>query len=338
MKRSSGSQTSGAGLGPRGDAATWLSFGVIAGIALALADARHRRIAHATAPVAGGVGMQDAADLKLRGWRTVLAASFQHFNQDAIPATAAGITFYALLAIFPGMAAFVSLYGLVADVKAALAQLNALRRILPGGAMEVLRDQLMRLAMADHGALGLTFAIALAVSIWSANAGMKALINGLNVAYETRETRGFVWLTLLSLGLTVGGLVLAVLSVAVIVDVDPFLQRLGLGSFETLALLRWPALLIALVFLLSVLYRFGPSRRGAQWRWITPGGAFAVLAWLGMSALFTAYVANFGHYDKTYGSLGAIVGFLTWIWLSLMVVLYGAELNAQIERERARER
>jgi membrane protein len=312
----------------RPDRAAWLAGGLLVGVLLALTDDWRAR---EPTPAAVTAGVKEALALKPAKWRGVLARSVRQFNQDSIPATAAGITYYMLLAIFPGLAAFVSLYGLVADVHAALLQLETLGNLLPGGAIEVLRDQLTRLAQADHGALGLAFVASLAISIWSANAGASALINGLNIAYEAHERRGFVHRTLLSLSFTAGAILLAVFTVSVLANADPVLARLGLESLAGLALLRWPFLLAIIVLLLSLLYRYGPARLDARWRWVTPGGLVAAIAWLVMSAAFSAYVANFGHYDRVYGSLGAIVGFLTWIWLSLLVVLFGAELNDAIE-------
>ncbi|HEY1751713.1 MAG TPA: YihY/virulence factor BrkB family protein [Caulobacteraceae bacterium] len=265
-------------------------------------------------------------------WRRVAVGGLREFGKDRIPAVAAGVTFYALLALFPAVSAFVSLYGLVADVADARRQIASLGGVLPGGALSVIGDELTRLTQTDHGALGLAFALSLGVSVWSANAGMKALIEGLNVAYEAPEARGFVGVTLLSLGLTVGAILVAVAGIALASAVP---QWLGAGAAPIAAWAQWPVVLVVTVAALSALYRLGPCRPGADWRWITPGSLVAAAAWLAMSALFSWYVANFGHYNRTYGSLGAIVGFLTWIWLSLMVVLLGAELNREIEKQAA---
>jgi membrane protein len=267
------------------------------------------------------------------GWKTLKA-----FGDDRIPTAAAGITFYMLLAIFPALSAFVSLYGLVADVADARKQVLSLAGLLPGGAISVIGDELTRLTTTDHGALGLAFAVSLATSIWSSNAGAKALMEGLNVAYEAREKRNFLHLTLVSLAFTVGGIVLAVCGIGFVVAAPALLQTAGLAAPGGLGLLRWPLFLALATVLLSIVYRFGPCRGQLPWRWITPGGFIAALGWLVMSELFSWYVANFGHYNRTYGSLGAIVGFLTWIWISLMVVLLGAELNSEIENAERGER
>ncbi|MGH6957408.1 MAG: YihY/virulence factor BrkB family protein [Caulobacteraceae bacterium] len=268
-----------------------------------------------------------------RRWKAIALTAFREFGQDRISAAAGGVTFFMLLALFPALSAVVSLYSLMADVHGAEGQIEGLAGLLPGGALKVLGGELRRLASTAHGALGFAFAISLAVSIWSANTGVKALMEGLNVAYETKERRGFVRLNLVSLAFTLSAIAAAAAGVAFVVAAPGVLAGLGLGGASVLGVLRWPFLFVVAVLLLSALYRFGPSRPGARWRWITPGGVTAALGWMIMSALFSWYVANFGHYDKTYGSLGAIVGFLTWIWLSLMVVMFGAELNAAAEAE-----
>jgi membrane protein len=266
------------------------------------------------------------------GWRATVLASVKAFNDDEIPTAAAAVTFYVLLALFPALSAFVSLYGLFADVGQAQRQVVALSGLLPAGAVKVLGDQMTRFAGADHGGLGLAFGLSLMASVWSANAGVKALIRALNVAFETRERRSFLRLNLLSLGFTAGLLLLSIAAVAVVAAASGILARVGLSSLPGAAELRWPAFLILTGVVFSLLYRFGPSRERGRWRWASPGVWLAAVGWVAMSALFSAFVANFGHYDQTYGSLGAIVGFLTWIWLSLMVLLFGAEVNAAFER------
>jgi membrane protein len=273
-----------------------------------------------------------AALVGRRGFTAVAFRAGKAFIEDRIPAAAAAVTFYFLLALFPALSAFVSLYGLVGDVEGARRQVLGLGGMLPAGAIVVLGDQLERLAATNHGTLGMAFALSLAVSIWSANAGVKALIAGLNISYETKENRGFIRLNLTSLGFTVGAILLAILLVGAVVDTPALLARAGLPGLEGYSLARWPALLIVSTLMIAVLYRFAPAQRVGRWRWISPGSAMAAAGWMAMSAAFSWSVANFGHYDRTYGSLGAIVGFLTWIWLSLMIVLAGAELNCELER------
>jgi len=208
--------------------------------------------------------------------------------------------------------------------------------VLPGGMISVVGDEIVRLTATGHATLGFAFGISLALSIRSANAGVKALIDALNIAYERREKRGFVRLTLVSLAFTVGGIAVGVLGVAAIAAAPFHISALRLSpGIEPYV--RWAGLLVLAMAMISLLYRFGPDRPRTGLRWITPGAVIATLGWAAMSLLFSWYVADFGSYNKTYGSLGAIVGFLTWIWLSLMVLLFGAELNSEVEaRDRAR--
>ena len=287
-----------------------------------------RSLSETASPVSAG-----ARSLS-KGVRAAAFRSVKAFNQDRIPAASAAATFYILLAIFPALSAFVSLYGLVADVDGARHRINALRGFLPGDAIAVLGDQLARLASADHGALGAAFFVSLLVSVVSANAGLKALIAGLNAAFETPENRGSVRLNLISLGFTTGALGLAVILIATIAKSSRLLVPFGLPGVAGGGAALWAALLAISILVISLLYRYAPAHReGPRWRWITVGGAIAAIGWMVMTAGFSWFVGAFGHFDKVYGSLGAIVGFMTWIRLSLMIVLAGAELNGDLERQ-----
>ncbi|MGH6992086.1 MAG: YihY/virulence factor BrkB family protein [Caulobacteraceae bacterium] len=271
----------------------------------------------------------------LARWRRAAFSGLRRFLADRIPAAAAGVTYYVLLAIFPALGAVVSIYGLIADPARAAEKVGALGGFLPGGAISVLQDQLWRLAAAGRGSLSLALAVGLLISIWSSNSGMKALIGGLNAAFEAKEKRNFLRLNLTSLAFTAAAIALAVLSMAIVIAAPSNLAAAGLSGAARLAWVRWPAMLILTSLLISLLDRFGPCRPKGPWRWLNPGGILAALAWMGMSALYSWYVAHFGHFDRTYGSLGAIFGFMVWIWLSVMLILLGAELNAELAREAA---
>jgi membrane protein len=273
------------------------------------------------------------AQMPLQAWRQIGLRTWKEFNADHIPAVAAGVTFFSLLALFPALGAFVSLYGLISNVEDARRQVIGMGGVLPGGAVTVIGDQMTRLTTTNHTHLGFAFATGLLISIWSANAGVKALMSGLNVAYEEREKRGFIKLNLISLTFTVGLTVFAVAGIAAVVGAPQVLTTLGLSRFQGESLLRWPLIVAVTIGLLALLYRFGPSREHARWRWITPGSILAAVLWMAMSVGFSLYVANFGHYDRTYGPLGAMIGFMTWIWLSVTVVLLGAELNSELEQQ-----
>jgi membrane protein len=273
------------------------------------------------------------------GWKDILWRTYEEFGQDRLMAVAAGVTYYALLAIFPAIAALVSIYGLFADPATIQDHLNALSGVLPSGAMDIIREQVVRIASKGSGTLGVSFLIGLVLSLWSANAGMKAMIDALNIVYDEEEKRSFLKLNLESLAFTLGAIVFILLALAGIVVLPVILGFVGLGSGVQwlLSLARWPILLACVVLGLSVLYRYGPSRDKAEWKWVTPGGLVAAVLWLVVSMLFSWYVANFGSYNETYGSLGAVIGFMTWIWISGIVVLVGAEINAEMEHQTTRD-
>ena len=313
-----------------------VTVGVVIGLAFGFGD--HLRRKGPTASTVPMTGIpREAADrpteISARGWRRVLARTWSEFNDDRIPAVAAGATFFTLLALFPAMGVFVSLYGLFAEVDGARRQIVALQGILPEGAVSVMGEALVRLAALPHASLSTTFAVSFLISVWSANAGVKALIGGLNVAYEEREHRNFVRLNLVSLAFTLGAITFSLVATGGSILAPKALARLGLSLPPGTDLLRWPLLVTVMVGALSLLYRYGPDRAHARWRWITPGGVLAAVGWMAMSLGFSVYVGHFGSYDRTYGSLGAIVGFMTWIWLSLIVVLLGAELNSEMEQQ-----
>ena len=269
------------------------------------------------------------------GWWPVLKRVAQNVSANRLTTEAAAVTFYSLLAIFPALAAMVSLFGLIADPQVVADQINGLRSVLPDGAMQLLGSELHTLTSSSGKSLSLGAVIGLATSLWTANAATKSIFGALNAAYGETEKRSFVRLTLISLALTASSLIFIIVTLACVVALPAALGFLGLGSLAQWLLLiaRWPLLLAAIVVLLSGLYALGPSRGAIRWRWLTAGSLVAALLWLAASVLFSWYVANFGNYNKTYGSLGAVVGFMTWIWISATVVLVGAAVDAESERE-----
>lgn len=277
--------------------------------------------------------------IPMRGWMDIVWRIYAEIGNDRILAVAAGVTFYALLAIFPAIAAFVSVYGLLADRASVGEDVQSLAGVLPGGAIDIISGQVDRITAQHQGALGFAFMFSLAIALWSATSGVKAMIDALNVAYDEQEKRGFVMLTLVSLCFTLGAIAFLVVAMTSVVVIPVVLNFVGLGAFTEILIrtARWPALFAVLVFALALLYRYGPSRRPAKWRWVTWGSVIAAVLWLAASILFSWYVANFGSYNETYGSLGAVVGMMTWIWISVSVVLLGAEINAEIEHQTARD-
>jgi membrane protein len=278
-------------------------------------------------------------ELPARGWKDILLRIWKNIGKDRIIVVAAGVTFYSVLALFPAIAALVALYGLFADPNTITSHLDSIAGLVPAGAIEVIRDQITRVASQGRATLGLTFLAGLLASLWSANAGMKSLFDVLNLVYNEPEKRSFIWLNIISLTFTVLAIVFALVAIGVMVVVPLVLNFIGLGSATEIVIKtgRWPALLIVVSLALAFLYRYGPSREKHQWRWITWGSAVAAVSWLVVSILFSWYAENFGSYNKTYGSLGAIIAFMFWIWLSTIVILIGGELNAETEHQTVRD-
>jgi len=284
-----------------------------------------------------GRSAEKPSDIPARGWKDILWRVYAGISDDRILANAAAVTFYALLALFPGIAALVSIYGLFADPASIEQQLDAVSGVLPGGAIDVIRDQLNSLAAQPRGTLGVSFLIGLAISLWSANGGIKALFDALNAVYGEKEQRSFIRLTAITLVFTVSMIGFVLVAMACIVVLPVALNYLPSFMGFILNIVRWPVMLVLVAVALAVIYRYGPSRDQPKWRWITWGSALAALAWLGFSAIFSFYAARFGSFNKTYGSLGAVIGFMTWMWLSVAVILIGAKLNAETEHQTARD-
>lgn len=278
------------------------------------------------------------SEIPARGWIDVLWRTYEGFMNDRLMLVAAGLTFYVLLAVFPAISALVSIYGLFADPSTVGEHLDLLAGFIPGGGMDILGETMTRLASQGQTTLSIGLIFGLGVALWSANAGMKSLFDALNIVYSEEEKRSFIMLSLISLGFTLAMLVFLILVLAAVVVLPVVLNFVGFGRSEDwLLVLRWPILLVLVAVGISVIFRYGPSRERAQWRWVTWGSGLAAVLWIAVSILFSWYVENFGAYDETYGSLGAAVGFMTWIWISSMVILIGAELNAELEHQTARD-
>jgi membrane protein len=278
-------------------------------------------------------------EIPWRGWKDIFWRIYASINDNRLLAVAAGVVFYSLLAIFPAVAAFVSLYGLIADASTIDAHLSLASGILPGGAVDILHDQITKLTAKSDAKLSLGFITGLGVALWSANAGMKAIIDALNVVYDEKEKRSFVKLNLVSLLFTFVAILSLMVALTAVVIAPIIFSMAGLSTLFGLAIvvLRWPLLLILATLALAAIYRYGPSRREARWRWLSVGSIAAATGWLISSLLFSWYIANFGAYNATYGSLGAAVGMMMWMWISAIVILLGAELNAEIEHQTAHD-
>lgn len=270
-------------------------------------------------------------------WHDVVAvtkATVAQIGADRVTSVSGGVTFFGLLSLFPAITAFVSLYGLWNDPTTIQSHLEMLGALLPESALEIIRGQVMSIASASTGALSLAGIVALLVAFWSANGGMKALLSALNVAVYQRETRGFVRLNLVAMCFTLGGLVMIALMLVIIAVVPIALRMIPMaGTNEMLiASIRWPILLAVLILGLAAVYRWGPAAPKSRWRWISPGAIFAALTLVVTSMLFSWYAANFADYNQTYGSLGAVIALMTWLWLNATIVLIGAEINSELER------
>lgn len=284
-------------------------------------------------PKLPGHRARSPTEIPTPGWWAVLKRVWRESTGDQIPMVAASCAFYALLALFPAISVLVSLYGLLFDPASVASQIEAVQGYLPGAAYDMVKQRIQDLTAKPATALSWGLVLGVLVALWSATAGTKALITALNVAYEEEEKRSFLRFNLTAILFTLCGIIGTTMALATIVGVPAVLNLVWLGPIAQIVVRVVSfILLVGFVMLgLSLLYRFGPSRSQARWRWITPGSALATVLWLLVSTLFSFYVSNFGAYDATYGSLGAVIVVLMWFYLSAFVVLLGAELNAELE-------
>ena len=273
------------------------------------------------------------------GWAEILGRTALMFAKNRLMAEAAAVTFFSLLALFPALTVVVSLYGLFSDPAALDRVVDALNGIVPAGGLQMLHGQMH--ALVQNGPRGLTVGVAvgLAATLWSANQGSKALFEALNVIYREEEKRSYPYFVLVAFAFTLGAIVFVLAATIAVVLLPIVLRKLGFSDVrrDLYGWLRWPVILVVVALFLSSLYRFGPSREDPKWRWVTLGGALAAVSWVAVSYAFSWYVQHFGSFDRTYGSLGTVVGFMFWLWLSTLVALGGAQLNSEIEHQTARD-
>ena len=274
-------------------------------------------------------------DIPAPGWRDILFRVKDRIKRDNLSIISAGVAFYALLAIFPGLIALIGLYGLAFDPHQITEHLSALTSILPGEAAGLIGDQLAEVATMEKTSLSVGAIVAVLVALWSASAGMRTLMTALDVAYAEDETRGMFRFYGTSLLLTLGAIIGGLVAIGTVVVVPVLLKFLGLSEAmeNVLAYARWPLLAAVMLAGLAIVYRYGPDREKPQWRWVSWGAVFATLFWIIGSALFSLYVTQFGDYNKTYGSMGAVIILMTWFLLTAYVFLIGAEINAEMERQ-----
>ncbi|TPP09478.1 YihY/virulence factor BrkB family protein [Rhizobium glycinendophyticum] len=278
-------------------------------------------------------------DIPLKGWKDVALRVYHRLLQERVTLTAAGVAFYLLLSLFPGLAALVSLYGLISDPSTIGAQMAFLSDLFPADALDLVLGQLKALSQQNDSTLSIGFFVGLGISLWSARNGVAALFEAMNLAYAEEEKRGFLSITLFSILFTLGGLLvtavlttaLAVLPVIMAVVFIPDRVELLMKA------VRWP-IMLAVIWLGTVLiYRFGPSREDAKLRWLNFGTVFSTAAWLVTSLGFSYYIENFADLNATYGTLGTFIGFMLWTWISVVILIVGAIINAELEHQTVRD-
>ncbi len=286
-----------------------------------------------------GAHAEKPTEIPRRGWLQVVKRAWKEAKTDQVPLLAAGVAFYSFLALFPAMIAAVMLYGLVRDPADVQKQIDELSATLPSDAASLLTTQLEALTTTSSSSLGLGLIIGLVLALWSASGGVGNVMTAVNLAYDEEETRGFVKRKLLALGLTVGAIVFVVVAVGMVAVAPAVLDNLvGAGPLRwALEAARWLGLLVAMSVALGILYKLAPDRDAPQFRWVSIGSVVATVLWLVASLGFSLYVDNFGSYNKTYGALAGVVVLLLWLWLTMYVVLLGAEVNAEAEQQTAED-
>jgi membrane protein len=286
-----------------------------------------------------GRNANSPTDIPFQGWKDIGARVLLSIPQNRLLTLSGGVAFFAILSIFPGIAAMVSLYGLFADIGTIVDHLRLLNGVLPPDILELIRGQILGVVAKSNGTLSLAVASALLISLWSANSGVSAFFDALNVVYGEKEKRSILVVYATTLAATLGTIALVIVSVFAIVILPLLVTAFGFDTTADKALqyLRWPVLLVVITVVLSIGYRIGPSRHDPKWRWVTPGSVAAALVWVAVSMAFSWYVAEFNSYNRLYGSLGAIVAFMTWFWISIFVSLLGAAVDAETEHQTARD-
>ncbi|WFS03405.1 YihY/virulence factor BrkB family protein [Rhizobium tumorigenes] len=274
-----------------------------------------------------------------KGLREVFWRVLHEVSEDRVTLVAGGVTFYLLLALFPALAALVSLYGLVADPVTISENLGKLAGMLPPGAFDVFADQIKSLAEKRDSSLGLTFFFGLAVALWSTHNGTLAIFDAMNIAYEEKEKRGIIKLNVVAFCFTICGMLAAIVMIGLVALLPTVLSYIWLDQFKenALLLLRWPIVLVVVAATVLAIYRVGPSREPPKLRWMTWGALLTIIGLTAMSLGLSYYLSHFANYNATYGTLGALIGFLVWTWLSVTVLIVGGELNAELEHQTAKD-
>jgi membrane protein len=274
-----------------------------------------------------------------RGWRQVVRRAFKESSDDHVPMLAGGVAYFAFLAVFPALIAAITLYGLVADPAEVADQVRSLAGMLPQESQPLIVSQLDALVSTSGGALGVGLVVSLLAALWSASSATGNLIQAVNLAYDEEETRGFLKLRGIALLLTLGAIVFVLVTLTLVAVVPPLLDALPIGTAGLVVaqVVRWVLLLAMVITALAVVYRVAPDRDAPRFGWVSVGALVAAVLWLIGSALFSVYVNYFGSYNKTYGALAGVVVLMLWLYLTSYIVLLGAEINAEAERQTRRD-
>lgn len=279
------------------------------------------------------------SEIPKKGWKDVFLRVKDQLAEDNIEIIAAGVAFYFFLALFPTLGAFVSIYGLAMDPGGVERQMDQLTSVLPEEAHQTLNDILHNIVQSSDDTLGWALLFGILLSLWSANKGTKSLFEGVNIAYDEENKRGFIKQNLLTLSFTLGAIIIGIIILVLVAGFPALIDNLGLP--ETLKNIlswgRWLILAIIIMGCLSLIYQFAPFRDTAKFRWASWGSVIATVLWIGGSLLFSFYVNNFGNYNETYGSVAAIIILLLWLNLTCFIILLGAEINAELEHQTARD-
>ncbi|SFA90010.1 membrane protein [Poseidonocella pacifica] len=286
-----------------------------------------------------GQAAERPAEIPSPGWWDILKRTKDEIGRDHVSVVSAGVAFFGLLAIFPAIGAIISIAGLFLDPADVAQQLDQLAALLPDNAATIIQDQIVKVTGGDETATGLAVAFGILLALYGAMKGMKTLMEGMNIAYDETETRGFVMQNVTAFGLTLALILGLTLSFAVILVLPAVIAWFGLpeGVETVITWAKWPVLAGLTMLGLSLLYRFGPARDNPKWRWVSVGSVASTILWVAGTIGFSIYAKNFGSYNETYGTLGGVIILLTWLWLSSFIVLSGAELNSEMEHQTRRD-
>ena len=286
-----------------------------------------------------GADAEKPTDIPASGWKQIVGRAWKETKNDNISLLAAGVAFFAFLAIFPAAIAAISIYGLVADPSTVAKQVEDLASGAPDETRTLLTEQLTAITSNSGGALGVALIVSILGALWSASGGMGNLIKAINIAYDEEETRKFVKLKSLSLALTLGAILFVVVAVGLIAVLPAVLNSVGLGSIATVAaqVARFVGLVVAVMIALAIVYRYAPDRDNPKFAWTSQGAVIAGVIWVVASVAFALYAQFSGSYSKTYGALAGVIILMMWLYITSFIVLFGAEINAETERQTVKD-